>query len=172
MSTGFPEFLLTKSNFSIKNLNRSIMTLLIIFASAVEPYFCVGENQRSKIAKFILKLTLRKFIKFDKILYKTDDLLIIRWKRMDFTIGLLYWNCHSKRGEKKRRITFANFDLWSFPTQKYGSTAPPKIIKSVVIEWLRFLIEKLLFLLSKIIDLCTHLSLRARDIGLDRDRRA
>ena len=50
-------FVNKKSNFSIKNLNHSITTLLVFFSSAVEPYFCVGKNQRSKFANFILKLT-------------------------------------------------------------------------------------------------------------------
>ena len=42
-------------------------------------------------------------------------------------------------------------DLWFFPKQKYGSKGPGENTKSVVIELLRFLIEKLLFLLSKIV---------------------
>ena len=51
-----------KSNFSIKNLNHSITTLLVFVSNALEPYFCLGKNQRSKFAKFILKLTLQKNI--------------------------------------------------------------------------------------------------------------
>ena len=46
-----------KSNFSIKNLNHSITALLIFFPGAVEPYFSLEKKQRSKFAKFILKLT-------------------------------------------------------------------------------------------------------------------
>ena len=49
------------------------------------------------------------------------------------------------------KINFANFDLWFFPKQKYGSSAAAKNTKRVVIEWLRFLIRFLLFLLTKII---------------------
>ena len=55
-------FVNKKSNFSIKNLNTSITKLLVIFAAALEPYFCLGKNQRSKFAKFILKITYWKNI--------------------------------------------------------------------------------------------------------------
>ena len=41
-------------------------------------------------------------------------------------------------------------DLWFFPKQKYGSKGPEKNTNGVVCALLRFLIEKLLFLLTKI----------------------
>ena len=41
-------------------------------------------------------------------------------------------------------------DLWFFPTQKYGSKGHGKIAQTGFIAVLRFLIEKLLFLLTKI----------------------
>ena len=47
-------FVNKKSNFSIKNLNNSITTLLVVFPAPLEPYFCLGKNQRSKFANFIL----------------------------------------------------------------------------------------------------------------------
>ena len=75
---------------------------------------------------------------------------------MVFTIGLpvilklspktsknIFWRVSFK-------INFSNFDLWFFPNEKYGSRGLTKNTKTIVIELLRFLIEKLLFLLSKI----------------------
>ena len=75
---------------------------------------------------------------------------------MDFTMGL---PIILKLSPKTRKIffqqvcfkiNFANFDLWFFPKQKYGSKGAGINTKSVVIELLRFLIEKLLFLLSDV----------------------
>ena len=61
-------FVNKKSNFSIKNLNNSITTLLVFFPGPLEPYFCLGKNQRSKFANFILKLTFWKnmFSRFER----------------------------------------------------------------------------------------------------------
>ena len=59
------------------------------------------------------------------------------------------------------------FYLGPFCSEKYGSRAPHKNTKTIVIELLRFLIQKLLFLLTKINDLCTHLSLGARRRRVD-----
>ena len=53
-------FVNKKSNFSIKNLNHSITTLLVFFRVHWNHTFALGKNQRSKFAKFILKLTFQK----------------------------------------------------------------------------------------------------------------
>ena len=76
---------------------------------------------------------------------------------MDFTVGLPIILKLSSKTRKINfqkisfKINFGDFDLWFYLKQKYGSNALEKNTKSVVIELLRFLIEKVLFLLSKII---------------------
>ena len=70
-------FVNKKSNFSIKNLNHSITTLLVGFADPLEPYFYLRKTQKSKCAKFILKLTYRKniFRVFGDQLIEIDEIL-------------------------------------------------------------------------------------------------
>ena len=87
-------FVNKKSNFWIKNLIISITIVLVVFPGALEPYFYLQKIFRSKFANFILKKTYWKNIfscfgrQFREFLYKNDDLLLSRWKRFKFIMGL------------------------------------------------------------------------------------
>ena len=76
---------------------------------------------------------------------------------MDFTMGL---PIILKLSPKTRKNIFSEsffkkifeyFYLGPFCSEKYGSRAPHKNTKTIVLELLRFLIQKLLFLLTKIV---------------------
>ena len=123
--------------------------LLVLFPDALEPYFCLGKNQKSKFAKFILKLILRKnifrvlsdnfsiigspivkFMRFHRIISKSS---------VFYRISSISMNLSPKTRKNifqkvSFKIKFANFDLWFFPNEKYGSNAPAKNTKRVVIE--------------------------------------
>ena len=76
---------------------------------------------------------------------------------MDFTMGLPVMLNLSPKTRKNifSKSLFVKkvepIDLWFFPKQNNGSKGLPKNTSGVVCALLRFLIEKLLFLLSKIV---------------------